>query len=225
MFISRVRLRSDAQERREYWRLIQGSYQLHSLVWDLFGDDPDQKRDFLFRSEKNGSLPEFLVVSERDPVNRYDVWDIVTKEYHPHLVEGQRLSFILRANPVVKKRDENGKQCRHDVVMDYKFHRDESDQKVPLVETVQHAGFFWLSTRAKEYGFSIKNGEVVADGYMQHSFRKKKGSHVVKFSTIEFSGLLEVVDAARFLSTLYHGIGPEKGFGCGMMLVKPVGGV
>jgi len=223
MYISKVRLRSDAQERRKYWSLIQNSYQIHSLVWDLFGDDPEQKRDFLFRTEEGSSLPEFLVISEREPVNRYDVWDIMTKEYHPRLMKGQRLSFVLRANPVVKKKNENGKQCRHDVVMDYKVRlRNEKEENLSasLVEIVQHAGFLWLSSRAEEHGFSVAEREVVADGYRQHSFRKSKGSHAVRFSTIEFSGILEVVDVDRFLTTLYHGIGPEKGFGCGMMLVK-----
>ena len=225
MYISKVRLRPDAQDRRKYWSLIQNSYHIHSLVWDLFGDDPEQKRDFLFRTEESNSLPEFLVVSEREPTNRYDVWHIEPKPYTPRLMKGQRLSFVLRANPVVKRKDENGKQCRHDVVMDYKFRfRDEKKENVSasFVEIVQHTGFIWLSSRAEENGFFIKAGEVVVDGYRQHSFRKSKGSRAVRFSTVEFSGLLEVMDVDLFLTMLYHGIGPEKGFGCGLMLVKPV---
>jgi len=223
MFISKVQLRSDAQDRRKYWDLIKDSYQIHSLVWDLFGDDPEQKRDFLFRTQENGSLPEFLVVSEREPVNQHAVWDIVTKEYLPRLMKGQRLSFILRANPVVKRKDESGKQSKHDVVMDYKIRlRNEENVSASLVEIVQNAGFVWLSTRAEEYGFLVKEGEIIADGYRQHSFRKRKGSNVIRFSTLEFSGLLEVLDADMFLKTLYNGIGSGKGFGCGMMLVKPV---
>ena len=223
MFISKVQLRSDAQDRRKYWDLIKDSYQIHSLVWDLFGDDPEQKRDFLFRTQENGSLPEFLVVSEREPVNQHAVWDIVTKEYLPRLMKGQRLSFILRANPVVKRKDESGKQSKHDVVMDYKIRlRNEENVSASLVEIVQNAGFVWLSTRAEEYGFLVKEGEIIADGYRQHSFRKRKGSNVIQFSTLEFSGLLEVLDADMFLKTLYNGIGSGKGFGCGMMLVKPV---
>lgn len=227
MYISQVQLRADARDRRQYWKLIQESYQFHSLVWDLFGDDPEQKRDFLYRVDSSKKLPTFLVVSSREPVNRYDVWDIQTKPYNPRLSPGQRLSFTLRANPVRKKRDEQKKQHRHDVVMEVKS-RLESEgtprhQRPGEPEIIQNAGFVWLASRGDACGFHLTEHEVICDGYMQNRFRKPKGNHDVRFSTIEFTGLLTVTNPAAFVSTLYSGIGPEKGFGCGLMIVKPVG--
>lgn len=227
MFISQVQLRPDAQDRRQYWKLIQENYQFHSLVWDLFGDDPDQKRDFLYRVDVSKKLPTFLVVSSREPVNRFDVWKIITKPYKPRFFEGQRLSFVLRANPVRKKRDEQRKQHRHDVVMEVKSRLEQ--EEIPRLqwpeepEIVQNAGYVWLASRAESCGFQIAENEVVCDGYMQNRFRKPKGNHDVRFSTIDFTGILKVTNPDALISTLYSGIGPEKGFGCGLLLVKPAG--
>lgn len=224
MYISQVQLRSDARDRRQYWKLIQESYQFHSLVWDLFGEDPDQSRDFLFRVDTSKKLPTFLVVSAREPVNRYDVWDIQTKPYHPCFTVGQRLSFVLRANPVRKKRDDQKKQHRHDVVMEVKSRLKEDG--IPCFEwpkeseIVQQAGFVWLASRAESCGFHVAEHEVICDGYLQNRFRKPKGNHDIRFSTVEFNGLLTVTDPSALMSTLFYGIGPEKGFGCGLLLVK-----
>jgi len=227
MFISRVRLRPDAKDRRQYWRLIEESYRFHALVWDLFGEDPDQKRNFLYRVDVSQKLPAFLVVSSDEPVNRFDVWDIVTKPYNPRLYRGQRLAFTLRANPVRKKRDNQKKQHRHDVVMESKFRLQQ--EQVPrskwpdMPEIIQNAGYAWLASRSDVCGFQVNHNEVICDGYMQNRFKKPKGNHDVRFSTVEFSGTLTVTDPDVFVSTLYSGIGSEKGFGCGLLLVKPVG--
>lgn len=226
MYLSKISLRPDAGDIRPFWRLIRNSYDVHTLIWDIFGDDPERKRDFLFRTQYEERLPSFLVLSSRQPENRYDVWNIQSRRYEPVLSIGQKLSFILRANPVRARTDENGRMKRHDVVMDAKK-RLETEKK-PFsdrpdeAEIVQKAGFVWLATRGEAHGFSIEEGMVRADGYLQHRLKKPKGGCEVRFSTIEFSGLLTVEDPERFLSMLYQGIGPSKGFGCGLMLIKPV---
>lgn len=228
MFFSQVRLKPDAGERRSFWRLIKDGYETHALIWDLFGDDPDRNRDFLYRVESGGALPSFLVVSVREPENRYDVWNIGTKEYSPVIHTGQRLSFMLRTNPVRKKRDAEKKQHRHDVVMETKTRLKEEGvvrEKWPSEgEIVQKAGYAWLATRAELYGFLIDEQEVRVDGYFQHQLIKPKGGHMVRFSTVDFNGFLTVTDPERFIQGLFEGIGPSKGFGCGLLLVKPVYG-
>jgi len=47
---------------------------------------------------------------------------------------------------------------------------------------------------------------------------KKQGR--ITFSTLDFSGILGVTDPGQFRNTLFNGIGPAKGFGCGLMMVK-----
>jgi len=228
VFFSRVKLRSDAADKSEFWNHIGGSYKLHSLVCDLFTDGPERSRDFIYRQDLVEGLPAFYCVSLRAPNDRNGVWQVETKPYAPIIRKDQRLSFMLRANPIRSKRDEkpdpNGKrkQHRHDVVMEAKtLLKQRQGQRPPEAEIVQQAGFVWLATRGEAHGYAIREGEVRADGYAQLRFTKPKGKHEVSLSTIEFTGLLTVTDPALFVQTLYRGLGPAKGFGCGLVMVRP----
>jgi CRISPR system Cascade subunit CasE len=129
-----------------------------------------------------------------------------------------RLGFLLRANPV---RTRDGK--RHDVIMEEKSRlraRSVPRAEWPReAELVQEAGAAWLAARAEKAGFRIH--AVRADGYRQHNFSKQADGHRVRFSTVDFTGLLEIIDAACFFrETLCRGIGHAKGFGCGMILIR-----
>lgn len=163
-------------------------------------------------------------MAERIPKNMEEVWQIESKLYEPILCAGQRLSFSLCANPIRTKRDENKKQHRHDVVMNAK--NQLKQEGVPRgiwpseAEIVQEQGFEWLARKGEQYGFIVGEHEVRADGYHQERFYKAKGKHQVNISTIDFTGLLTVTDPERFKDALYSGIGPAKGFGCGLLMVR-----
>jgi len=226
MYISRVRLNPKAINNSEFWQHINNNYQMHSQIWSMFGDNPDRKRDFLYRQDEMKGVPVFYIVSQRKPDESKGTWELECKNYEPELRSGQTLSFVLRANPIVSKRDENGNQHRHDIVMDAKFHlksNNISKDECPLIaEIVQEKGIEWLKRRAEDRGFEIQDGQVRADGYMNHKFYKPKGKHKISISTIDFTGLLTVTEPDVFKENLFYGIGPAKSFGCGLMLVKPV---
>lgn len=78
----------------------------------------------------------------------------------------------------------------------------------------------WVQERSLKNGFTIH--QVRADGYRQVRFKKVKGGSLVQYSTVDFTGLLEIVDDNLFKTMLFRGVGPEKGFGCGLMLVRKV---
>jgi len=228
VFISRVKLRHDATDQKEFWNHIGGAYKLHSLVWDLFADAPERNRDFIYRQDLVEVLPAFYCVSAREPNNRHEVWSVETKPYTPVIKKDQKLSFMLRANPIRSKRDEKPdpdgkrKQHRHDVVMDAKtLLKQRQAACPPEAEIIQQAGFVWLAMKGEANGFSLREGEVRADGYIQHRFTKPKGKHAVTLSTIEFNGLLTVTDPVLFVPALFHGLGAAKGFGCGLIMVRP----
>jgi len=227
VYLSRIRLRPDAAEKREFWQMMGSEYQAHHMVWDLFTDGPDRERDFLYRVEDIGGLPTIYAVGRREPVNRGGMWTIETKSYDPILSRGQRLAFVLRANPVRTKCDEKGKHHRHDVVMEAKTLLKQQgrprEEWPPEPEIVGQAGFAWLATRGEANGFTVAEGNVRADGYTQRRFRKRKGRHDISLSTIDYTGILTVADPEKFKATLYTGIGPAKGFGCGMMMVRRAG--
>ncbi len=226
MYFSRATLRPDAARREEYWEMTGNGYLGHELVWGLFSDREDRKRDFIYRWETSERTPVLYVVSERRPVDREGLFRVQTKDYAPALTEGQPLAFSLRANAVIKKRDDEGRQHVHDVVMNTKWEMRQSgeweDCELSQADLVQRAGVDWLRKRTEQHGFHFDDGMVRAESYQKHCFRKPRNRRPVTFVTIDFKGRLEVIDPEAFRQTLFEGIGPTKAYGCGLMMVRPV---
>lgn len=86
----------------------------------------------------------------------------------------------------------------------------------------------WLVKKGKAHGFKFgfdrhEELQVQNSGYLWNTLARKKGGtkkHKTGFSSVDFSGELEVVDARQFASALFSGIGRAKAFGCGLMLVR-----
>jgi CRISPR system Cascade subunit CasE len=227
MYFSKAELSRHALGRDQNWELSTNGYRSHQLVWSLFSDTDERDRDFIFRWETDGRLPVLYTVSEREPVDREGYFGrLGTKKYAPKLVEGQPLAFSLRANSVVKKRDEDGRQTVHDVVMNAKHELRQADEwedcELTQAELVQREGLEWLSSRSKQYGYELDPGAVSAEGHQRHEFRKAGNGRRVVISTIDFRGRLRVANPARFSAALVNGVGPSKAFGCGLMLVRPI---
>ena len=219
MLISRITLAPRVSVRDLASIAAADVYADHRLIWSFFGRD-ETRRSFLFRRMEDGPRLSFLVVSEREPVTPSPVWIVETKEYAPRLETEQTLRFALRANPVIRRRTDEGKQRRDDVVMDAKrrYRADNPDQPVPVPVLVQEAGVRWLLARAAERGFHCDPAAVRCDGYRQHRIARR--GTTVSFSSVEFQGILTVTDADSFRKTLFDGIGPSKAFGCGLLLVR-----
>lgn len=201
------------------------AYREHQHLWRLFDVDADAERDFLFCREQPASgFPRFYLLSGRQPLHANNVWKIETKDYQPAIRSGQQLAFSLRVNPIITRRDAEGRQCRHDVVMDLKHRTGFKKMSVserPLLNTlVQQAGQEWLQKRAERHGFSFVPGQVLVEGYQQHRATKKGGQKPIRYSTLDFTGLLTVTDTVLFQQSLMQGIGPAKAFGCGLLMVR-----
>lgn len=213
MVISKIVLNESAA----FKEIFSGGYALHQAVWNLFADSPDRRRDFLYRLECVGRMPLVYAVSSRVPNDAKGLWRIETKEYSPKIAPGIRLGFSVRVNPTVKR---DGK--RHDVVMDakYKARMGDGTEDMPVQELIVDSCGKWLEKRAHENGF--KALRFRADGYQQIRFNKSEDSVLVRYSTIDITGALEVVNQKLFVDILLNGFGPEKGFGCGLMLVRRI---
>jgi len=224
MYFSRVELVRNASVNRLAGLLGGNEYRDHQILWKLFPGV--EKREFIFRREDHGGWPLFFIVSAHTPVaGENDFWTIQTKEYAPKVQVGQRLAFSLRVNPVRSKPvgGERKRGVRHDVVMEAKTKLKEAgtsrDLWKPTPELVAEEGWKWLSARSPKHGFVVAEGEVRADGYRQH-WLSKRGHEPIRFSTLDYEGVLTVEDPGKFLETLYHGLGPAKGFGCGLLMVR-----
>ena len=229
-YFSKIQINTDALDANQLARVTgQDNYRDHQLIWRLFPRRPDAKRDFLFRREQMEGWPCFYVVSVIEPCDESEMWQVETKPYTPQVHRGQRLAFNVRVNAVVTRWGEDeGKrrQVRHDVVMDAKKTMRYSElarsERPNQSDLVQDAGVAWMKARCGGWGFSVKLGAVRVDGYRQHLVFKRGQGRPVRFSTLDYNGLLTVEDPDRFGQTLLQGIGKSRGLGCGLMLVKPV---
>ena len=198
-------------------------YMAHQILWDLFPNDGDKKRDFLFHKDEKGGIPQFLLVSKTEPVETGGV-AVISKSYIPQLIKGQKLAFSLVANPVVSRKVEGKKHSvKHDVWMDAKKQaKEDRANTVSIVQACENASKSWLIRQGERCGFSLKETDVLIDGYIQYRFYKGRKAKLIQYSSIHYEGLLTVTDAEKFIKMLYTGIGRSKAFGCGLMLVRRI---
>jgi CRISPR system Cascade subunit CasE len=205
-------------------------YADHQWLWRLFPAPPGTPREFLFRRSQADGLPRFHVVSRRPPEPAGPAWEVRTLPYAPRLVEGDRLAFELRANPCTRH-GRDGKSKRHDVVMEAKRHlqaerglqrwRDVPEAERPLLyDLVQRTCSDWLARMGSRLGFVPDQDTVRAQAYQQ---QEAGAARKIQFSTVELQGQLTVRQPDAFVQALYQGVGPAKAFGCGLMLVRPIG--
>ena len=65
--------------------------------------------------------------------------------------------------------------------------------------------------------------EVGAVSVLRHApTHFRKGNRAGKVVTATFEGVMRVLDSVALASLLTNGIGPAKGFGCGLLLVRRV---
>ncbi len=223
MYFSRIRLRTDANTGSLARQLCKSdSYKEHQMLWRLFDDDPNAKRDFIFRRDNHNGWPLFYLVSKRIPEDQDNIWQIEQQEYQPKLHSGQKLAFSLRANPVVTRKDSTGKQKRHDLIMDLKkqngWGKTAKSERGSIYELTQLAGEAWLMPRLGKIGAQLEN--LRTGGYVQHRNHKKSQKKAICYSSLDLEGALIVSDPEIFTQALYQGVGPAKSFGCGLLLVR-----
>jgi len=192
----------------------------HHLVWSLFADDPDRRRDFLWRETAPGT---FLILSARPPEDRHALFQIdPPKPFAPALSDGDRLRFSLRANPVVRKRPtpDAPHSTKHDVVMAALRDLPAGSRARPRDAAIRDEGFAWLDRQGTKAGFSVTQDEVGIDGYRQHRIPRGGKARDLAFSTLDFEGLLTVRDPAALPGAIAKGFGSAKAFGCGLLLVR-----
>ncbi|GAB1720973.1 MAG: type I-E CRISPR-associated protein Cas6/Cse3/CasE [Nitrosospira sp.] len=226
--------------RRAAHELAKSSYDVHQWIWKFFPSSADQRRDFIFRRHEHEQMPRFYVVSQRPPTAFSEAWQVRSRLYAPQLEEGRRLSFQLRANPVITKKCADGKSRRHDVVMEAKKqlltkhgfgtgakwgHWNDESKKPLLYEVAQKHCAEWLDRVAKRNGFEVAltdeeapQRKLQVDAYEQSVAVKRP--HDIRFSTVDLSGELLVTNPPLFNLALYNGLGHAKAFGCGLLLVR-----
>jgi CRISPR system Cascade subunit CasE len=197
-------------------------YNAHKLACSFAGG-PEKR--YIYRLDKDrGGWPMFFLLSDDRPQFDESLWSCEPKEYNPQVIEGEKLKFILRANPV-KVHKKYGKRLD---AYQYALQHYKSGTLPPAVvennsydkrEAAEASCLKWLNDKASQSGFCILEGRV--QSYAREKFQRK--GEIVTIGTVDFHGELEVLEPAKFLSDcLFKGVGRAKGFGCGLMLVRRV---
>ena len=66
-------------------------------------------------------------------------------------------------------------------------------------------------------------GEIEASDVLpQAPTHFRKGNRGGKLATVTFESVIRVLESVVLASLLEHGVGPAKGFGCGLLLVRRI---
>ena len=207
MFLSRIEIP---------WEQARNPYNFHRQLWRLFpGEEKETRRNgeeprqgFLFRIEENqtGRPARLLVQSRRAPEIASGLIVVGTREFQPQPVAGQRLAFLLTANPV---------KTITDAQREAKPGKQSEKCRVPIIKEEDQRE--WIARKL------ASAGEIKAASILPHApIHFRKGSRGGKLATATFDGVMQVLDPIALTSLLENGVGPAKGFGCGLLLVRRI---
>jgi CRISPR system Cascade subunit CasE len=223
LFLSRISLRADLSVATLAPILFDSvgrhrSEASRRLVWTLFADREDRKRDFLWRED---DVRRFYVLSSRLPKDRHELFTVETKAFKPALSPGNRLVFSLRANATIGRPRGDSKRAgkRDDVVMAVLNAIPAHDRAEVRKEIIQHEGLAWLRRQGVAAGFDFDEGNVAVHGYEPLTIRDN-AKDTINLSVIEFDGMLTVREPDIFLVKVARGFGRGKAFGLGLMLLR-----
>jgi CRISPR system Cascade subunit CasE len=224
MFLSRLTLNPrSAQVRREVAR----PYEMHRTLLRAFAQGTvgvsrhaDTAAGVLFRVDEllRESAIAVLVQSKTAPDwayltavrdargQSYLLKAAESKAVDLHLSPGQTLAFRLRANPTKRL----GKSAAHD-----------KGKRVGIYE--QEKQLEWLQRKGEAGGFRILRGAVSRGEYIENkdAIHRQDQAHDLKMLSVQFDGILQVLDPAQVLRSMEAGIGSGKGFGFGLLSLAP----
>lgn len=223
LYLARARLRRDASVAALAPLLLpedadQRALAAHRLAWSLMPAEAGAKRDFLWREEAPG---RFMLLAPRPPAASA-LFDVESRPFVPVLAAGERLHFVLRANPTIARRVPGRRGVRDDVVM-HALHglpgRPADARATARPDLIVQEGTAWLCRLGTRHGFAPDQARLAVDGYNLLRI-PRGGAKPIRLATLDFQGVLEVTDPATFLAGLAAGFGRGRAFGCGLMLIR-----
>lgn len=207
MYLSRVEIP---------WEAVRNPYDIHRRLWQLFpGEDREARKDgneirqgFLFHIEaqQTGRPTRLLLQSRRPPTHTDSVALLASKPFDPAPNVGQRLAFVLTANPV---------KTITDAERDAKPGKKSDKCRVPLIKEQDQRA--WIA-RKLSVAAELESLEILPHPPIYF----RKGSRAGKLMTTTFEGVLRVTSTEELSALLENGVGPAKAFGCGLLLVRRI---
>jgi len=185
----------------------------HRDIWKLFPGRKEAKRDFLFRADKlPGGLYNITMQSRHRPqTEKQDEFYVeVVKEYSPEFVKGGLYQFDIRVSPQLSKRNSEGKRVLQRI---YKSEQQIDWLKKHLERPTINSSY------ASEPVCKIVQMDVIQN--TEASFKSRKNE--IAYPVVDFTGILQVLEPDDFKKMYLNGIGRQKVYGCGMLLLARLG--
>lgn len=219
MYFSRVSVRPDAKQAVASFLAARAATS-HNLVWTLFGDRTDRERDFLYREADDFT---YMVLSAREPVDSKGWFEVQRKLFAPQFRTGQRLSAMLRTNATVSAFQRGTRGKREDLLgRAIREARQRMGALTPerRAEVIEQAGYGWFARKGTESGFSVERDDfaVANNGFV----RLPHKGHQQTFGVMDIEARITVTDPVLLSTSLGRGFGASKGFGCGLLMVRPL---
>ena len=211
--------------------LLTNRQAMHAAVMAAFSPEVHDAMDgrVLWRVDHDRDRHVLYMVSPVEPDLTHVVeqggwagqsWEAAS--YQPflnRLARGQRWGFRLAANPVRAVARQGARS-----------------KVLPHVTPAQQVG--WLEERSAGWGFALVSpvgGERAAEAARDHVLVSQRRDdrfgrtdagegrrRQVTLRVAQFDGVLEVADAAALRAALVGGMGRAKGYGCGLMTLRPL---
>lgn len=197
--------------RRDARNMLASPQRMHAAVLAAFPESRDEGR-VLWRLDEGRHDVLLYVVSPDKPDLTHLVETIgrptygwQTRDYGgflERLAAGERWAFRLQANPVHSARSDDGGRGK----------------RVGHVTVAQQTD--WFLRQAARHGFVVPTAahdepDVAVRGRRKLRFDRR--GRTVTLSTAVFEGVLRVEDVTALRAALVGGIGPAKGYGCGLL--------
>ncbi len=172
-------------------------YRIHQVVYSLFSFDGE--RHFLYSViSQNFSSLVILIQSEEEPTVP-DFGHFEIKSISKDFFYSDSYLFQVKFSPVIQVSD---------------------GKKRPL--KTEPELIKWLQAREEGWGIAIDYEKILKVGDGTMVMQQKENRNKVVISYVELTGLLSVTDRNKFIKTVNIGIGRSKGFGFGLLQLKPI---
>jgi CRISPR system Cascade subunit CasE len=180
---------------------VTDDYSIHRIVYSLFpaANGSESGRDFLY-ADKGGDFRErkILIISHRSP-GEPEAGILESREIPASFLSHDQYAFEVVMNPT---------------------RRDSKTAKlIPVCDTDELT--IWFSSKTNAWGFNVDEKRLAVSHVGIQCF-DHKGDGMVTHSMATYTGILEVKDRPLFVESFEKGIGRCRGFGFGLLQVRPV---
>jgi CRISPR system Cascade subunit CasE len=190
---------------------LRDNYDWHQAAWKAFPGRDGNPRNFLMRLDRQADCFRLLIVSPIKPVRPEwcpdDPESWKTKAIPETYFKHGRYAFQLCANPTrkVSKERPDGSITKN-------------GRRVPIQTRDELVA--WIKRKGEAGAFVVEENTLRAFPRGREFFKKNgmQGLH----SAVEFQGILNVTDPAKFYETFSRGVGSAKAFGFGLLMIAPL---